>query len=121
MSDHSNSSHESQNLCDQLFEALAPKIAGLQRTQVKRWCCYFKPGRQKRFAYVTHRIRTGKLEVWFMGGIDCAPSYPSLEIRARQPTVGTFGRDYPARFWIDRPAQIREAADLLFCVALPLS
>jgi len=121
MSDHSDSSHDSQSLCDQLHDALAQRIEGLARTMVQRWCCYHKPGRQRRFAYVTHRLRTGRLEVWFLGGTDCAPSYPSLEVRARKPTRGSFGKNYPARFLVETTAQVQDAADLLFHVSYPLS
>ena len=121
MSNHEESCQRSCALCDGLFEILSQKIEGLQRTQVKTWCCYSGPGRSKRFAYVTHRVRTGRVEVWFLGDAGAASNYPGLDIRTRAPTEGTYGTNYKARFCVEDESQIVAAANLLSRVSYPLS
>ncbi len=113
MSNHQDSCGGSRALCDKLFEVLSKTIDGLQRTQVKTWCCYCGPSRRKRFAYVTHRVRARRIEVWFLGNTGAAPNYPGLDIRPRAPTEGTYGTNYQARFSVEDESQIAAAADLL--------
>ena len=121
MANHQESCRGSRALCDGLFETLSQKVEGLQRTQVKTWCCYSGFGRRKRFAYVTHRARTGRVEVWFLGDAGAVSNYPGLGIRTRAPTEGTYGTNYQARFCVENESQIAAAADLLSRVSYPLS
>jgi hypothetical protein len=108
-------------MCVQLFEALRQRIDGLQCRKVKTWCCYFALGRRKRFAYVTHRVRTGRLEVWALGEIQDTSVFPNLDIRPRMPTEGTWGTNYPTKFSVRDQSQVRDAVEFLFSVSYPLS
>ena len=121
MSNHQESCQRSRALCDGLFETLSQKVEGLQRTQVKTWCCFSGPGRRKRIAYVTHRVRNSRLEVWFLGDAAAASNYPQLSIRTRAPTEGTCGTNYQVRFCVENESQIKAVVDLLSSVSYPLS
>jgi hypothetical protein len=121
MSNHDHSScSESRSFCDRLFDALSQRIEGLQRTKHKTWCCFFQPGRM-RFAYVTHRMRTSRIEVWALGKVDALSSYASLKITPRAPTTGTWGKNYPTRFRVESASQLKDAEDFLFHVSYPKS
>ena len=114
--DHAAANETSAAFCDQLFANLQQRIDALQRSKVQRWCCLFPEG-QKRFAYVTHRKRMSRLEIWFSGNPDLQANYPQLEIRSRAPTVGGW-KGFDSRFYIDDLAQIPPATDLLVATSL---
>jgi hypothetical protein len=88
----------------------------LQRSQSAKWCGYFEKG-NKRFAYVNHRKEQNRIEVWFLGEVDDESKYPHLDIQARTPTSGGFGRDFGARFFLDSLDRIPEAGKLLLNVS----
>jgi hypothetical protein len=110
-SDHDAANPASADLCDQLFDLLAQRVGELQRSQVGRWCCFF-PQSGNRFAFVTHRKRMRRLEVWFSGGDGLQERFPQLNIRQRTPTVGGW-QGFDSRFYVDDLPQLQTAVDLL--------
>lgn len=116
MNNHDESHWASALLCDRLFQSLSQRIPDLYREKRQRWCCFFKLG-CKRFAYVSHRKKSVRLEIWFLGEVESPDRYPSLEIRRRSPTSGGFGRAFTARFYLDDLAQMKDAVDLLYEVS----
>lgn len=115
MSDHDNAHKLSQDLCDALFKELQALLPDLERSSSKKWCGIFKSGR-KRLAYVNHRRTSSRLDVWCLGDLDELRKTETLEVRPRQPTIGGF-RHFTARFFLDDPHEIREAAELLYRVS----
>lgn len=82
MSAHSEASYGSQHLCQKLFDNLAISIPRLKRQQTKRWCALFEPGRN-RFAYVSHRKRLSRIEVWCSGDVDKLTKYYTTQQNTR--------------------------------------
>jgi hypothetical protein len=111
--DHFIASKESREYCDILFSKLNKLIPNLQRSQSKEWCGFFKQGRS-RFAYINHRKRLSRVEVWFLGDTSTLQKSNGLQVEERQPTTGGFGKQYQARFFIDAPSQIDEAVKILY-------
>jgi len=66
---------------------------------------------------MNHRKEQGRIEVWFLGEVDDESKYPNISIQARMPTSGGFGRDFGARFFLDSPRAVPEAARLLLNVS----
>lgn len=120
MSGHSESCDESRDLCDALFQRLSRRIEHLQRSQSMRWCGFFEEGR-KRFAYVNHRKRMTRIEVWCMGEPDDLVKLSHLPIKPRTATSGEFGQDFQARFFVNNLSEIDSAAELLGLVSYRLS
>ena len=116
MNNHDEGHPGSVLLCDELFLQLRTKITDLQRASSLRWCGFFQQGK-KRFAFVSHRRRNERLEIWFLGEAESLDAYPSLNIRQRTPTSGGFGKDFKSRFYLDDTSQLEEAVDLLFNVS----
>jgi hypothetical protein len=117
---HNESHSDSAFLCDSLFQGLSQRIRDLQREERQRWCCFFKPG-CRRFAYVSHRKQSARLEVWFLGEVESPDQYPTLDIRKRSPTSGGFGQAFKARFYLDNLSQMPDAINLLYYVSYFLS
>lgn len=111
MSDHTESCSQSQDLCDALFAQLVRKIPHLQRSQSARWCALFEDGR-KRFAYVTHRKRMNRIEVWCLGEFEQLEEHSDLPVKPRTPTTSGW-RGFGGRIFVDDISQIDAAAELL--------
>jgi len=120
MNDHNAACSESARLCDQLLRKLGEKVPELRRADSHRWCGFFQDGR-KRFAYVTHRRKSGRIEVWCLGSVDRLLRASALPIRKRAPTTGGFGNQFLARFFLDDPHHLDAAARLLADVSYPES
>lgn len=120
MNDHDESFIASASLCDTLFQELSKRIDDLQREKRQRWCCLFQLG-HKRFAYVSHRKKSARLEIWFIGEVSASEQYPDLEIKWRTPTSGGFGQAFKARFYLDHLSQVQNAVDLLYHVSYSAS
>src|SRR5258708_5964363 len=79
MAGHDDGCADSKNLCDHLFAILAQKIPSLERGLTERWCGLYRDG-HKRFAWVSHRKRRGRIQVWCLGD---AASFERLHPGAR--------------------------------------
>ena len=117
---HTFASEKSKELCNILFSKLKKLIPDLQRKQSKRWCGFFKKGRS-RFAYVNHRKRLSRIEVWCLGDPVELQKNEGIHIEERKETTGGFAILYKARFFVDEPSQIDDAAHILFEVSYPKS
>jgi hypothetical protein len=111
VSDHSGASDGSASLCDHIYNLLIAEIPDLRRKMVKRWCCFYCEGKN-RFAYVTHRKRSVRLEVWFASSPDLKLRFPELDVRPRSETSGGW-KGFDSRFYVDTELQAKEAANLL--------
>jgi len=121
MTDHDAASRQSAALCEALCKALSASVPGLRRRQTKRWCAFRAPGGRRVFAYVTHRARQGRIEVWCLGASsELAAAARSLRVVARRPTGGNWPA-YGARFYLESPTQISEACRILSQVSVPRS
>ena len=120
MSDHDQSYSESQELCDALLSVLAGRIPSLRTSQSERWCGFFEEGK-RRFAYVNHRKRMNRIEVWFLGEPEELSDYSASGVELRSPTTGGFGRQFQARMFLDNTQQVNEVANLLVDVSYRLS
>jgi hypothetical protein len=111
ITDHDAASRASADLCDRLYTLLGQRIERLQRSKVGRWCCSFPEGENK-FAYVTHRKRKRRLEVWFAGAEGSESRFPQRDIRPRSATDSGWQR-FNFRFYVEDLSQAIAAADLL--------
>ena len=109
--DHDVACDGSALLCDHLFDRLNVELPKLRRKKVQRWCCFYHEG-QNRFAYVTHRKRSVRLEVWFTNSQNLKGEFPELEIRPRSDTIGGW-KGFDSRFYVDTEHQAEQAAKLL--------
>jgi hypothetical protein len=116
MSAHTEASYESQYLCEKLFEMLLSRIPQLNRKQTKQWCALYDFGRN-RFAYVSHRKRLSRIEVWCSGDVDELKKYSSIDVIPRDEIRGGWEEKFPARFVIDDESDIPAACDLLFNIS----
>jgi len=120
MSDHMEASEESKSLCDKLYERLSKRISNLQRVETQRWCGLYQPNRN-RFAYINHRKRMHRIEVWCLGDPTELQRNTTLNVKPRQPTTGGFSALFQARFFVDHPSEIETACDLLYQISYRLS
>ena len=66
MTGHAQAALESKALCDLLFSSLAKTVPRLSRSESERWCALYRED-ERRFAYVNHRKRLSRVEVWCLG------------------------------------------------------
>ncbi len=116
MSDHTESLSSSADLCDALYTGLAKRIPNLKRSQSYRWCAFFQEG-SPRFAYVSHRKKSSRIEVWCRGEFEVLAARSPLTFHPRKPTSGGFGREFEARFFVDDAAQLPAAIQILYDVS----
>ena len=116
MSAHLSASIESQNLCQKLYDRLQTKIPSLKRTQTKRWCGLYEPGRN-RFAYISHRKTISRIEVWCLGDIEDLQRNARLNVIPRDEIRRGWEERFPARFFIDQESNIETACDLLYRIS----
>ncbi len=116
MSDHSEAGEKSQELCQGLANRLARRVPDFEVSPSAKWCGFYAKGR-KRFAYVNHRKRLVRIEVWCLGELDDLAIYPNIEVEPRNPSTGGFSRDFQARFFLDDQSLLDVAADILFRVS----
>jgi hypothetical protein len=120
MSDHSEASYESQQLCEKLFKRLLVYIPQIESKRTKQWCTLFVPG-GNRFAYVSHRKRLSRIEIWCAGDVDELTSFSALDVIPREKIKGGWEERFPARFIVDDEADIPAACDLLFNISYKTS
>ena len=120
MSAHSEASYGSQHLCEKLFQKLLDHIPQLEIKQTKQWCALFVPGKN-RFAYVSHRKRLSRIEVWCAGDVDELTSFSRLNVMPREEIKGGWEERFPARFIIDDGSDISAACDLLVNISYKAS
>jgi hypothetical protein len=120
MSAHSEASYKSQQLCEKLFKKLLGYIPQLESKRTKQWCVLFVP-RGNRFAYVCHRKRLSRIEVWCAGDIDELTSFSALDVIPRDEIKGGWEERFPACFIVDDEADISAACDLLFNISYKTS
>jgi hypothetical protein len=118
MANHEASCSESAKLCEQLFDFLKQRIAGVTCERGQNWCAY--RGRGKVFAYVWHSSKDAWVNVWFRGSAGVCSSFPRLDIRPRNPTSGTW-KKFGGCFKLNNSREITDAAELLSSVSFPLS
>jgi len=118
--DHLLAGKKSKEFCDFLFSKLKELIPNLQRKQSKEWCGFYEQGRSQ-FAFINHRKRLCRIEVWCLGDPVNLKRSNKLCVEERKPSTGGFARLYQARFFIDDPSQIDEAVQILYGVSYPIS
>ena len=116
MSAHALASTGSKNLCDLLIIELQKKIPRLECARSKSWCGLYEPGRN-RFAFISHRKRQQKIEVWCAGDIDDLTASTSINVIPREKIRPGWEERYPARFSIENESDIEAASDLLYRVS----
>jgi len=116
MSAHDLASTGSKNLCELLIRELQNKIPRLECARSKSWCGLYEPGRN-RFAYISHRKRQQKIEVWCAGDVDDLTSATSINVIPRDTIKPGWEERYPARFIIENESNIGAASDLLYRVS----
>lgn len=119
MNHHHSASEGSRRMCERLESTLVSRIPNLLRSESNQWCGFSQAGGSK-FAYVNHRKKMHRIEIWCMGEPDELQSYTQLQVHKRQPTTGGFGKKYQARVFLDSPEYIEEVANMLFKVSFPL-
>jgi len=63
---HNHSGPEAAALCDRLAAELRARLPDLEVGRSESWCTYSLPGKT-RFAYLKHKKRHARVEVWFAG------------------------------------------------------
>ena len=120
MSAHEQACEDSRLLCDKLYQCLSRRISHLRCVETQRWCALYQRGR-KRFAYLNHRKRLSRVEVWCLGDPATLQEDGNLTVRPRQQTTGGFGKAFQARFFLNNPSQINSACELLHRVSFTRS
>mgnify|MGYP006900782241 CR=1 FL=1 len=120
ISGHAAASDESRALCDQLFLELRKLIPGLKRSEAEKWCGFYQNG-TKRFAYIDHRKKIARIDVWCLGDPDAFGEFAGLDILKRKPTSGGFGRAFGCHFFLNDLADVALAAEALYVVSFALS
>ena len=120
MSDHTDCSPESRSLCDALFSGLRGRIPQLNRSQSLRWCAFFSSARN-RFAYINHRKRMSRIQIWCLGEPAVLISATNLLVELRTPTTGGFAKQFQAKFFLDDILDIDAAVQLLYDVSFRMS
>ena len=120
MNYHKRASEESRRMCEALEQLLARKIANLVRSESEQWCSLNEVGRSK-FAYINHRRRMHRIEIWCMGDPENLQRHTKLKVQKTLPTTGGFGDRYQARVFVDSPSYIEDVANMLMLVAYPMS
>jgi hypothetical protein len=119
MANHLKACASAKSLCQKLFESLNQRIPNLEYEQQKNKCKFKASRARKAFAWVnTHGFRSSKIEIWFLGDLDEARKYPTLIIRPRTPTEGSWD-EYHGRFYISNSEQLEAAIELLFSISYP--
>ena len=113
---HAKASRGSKELCDELLRCLQNYIPNLKRKEVKKWCALYSEGR-RRFAYISHRTRLDKIEVWCLGDPDELQGATRLEIFPRANVRGGWEQSFQSRFFIYHLSDIKEACKLLYTVS----
>jgi hypothetical protein len=112
---HGLASAQARHLCDRLYEALHRSIASLRREHTKQWCVLSVPGRTK-MAYVSHRSRTGSLEIWCRGEASELRKVPGVRFRERSKIEKGWEASFQGRFEVtgeeDLPAAVRCLAEV---------
>lgn len=120
MNHHHSAAEISRRMCEHLQSTLSSRIPNLIRSESTQWCGLSQAGRN-RFAYVNHRKRMYRIEVWCMGDPAQLQLHTRLNVQTRQPTTGGFGERFQARVFVDSNDYIEEIAEMLFRVSFPLS
>lgn len=116
MSAHELASVGSKNLCDLLIKELQKKIPQLECARSKNWCGIFEPGKN-RFAFISHRKKQNKIEVWCAGDVDDLTVPASINVIPRDKIRPGWEELYPARFFIENDSDISAASELLYRVS----
>lgn len=80
----------------------------------------FEPGKN-RFAYVSHRKKLPRIEVWCAGDVDKLISYSNINVIPREEIKGGWEERFSARFPLDDESNIIEACHLLFNISYKFS
>lgn len=112
MSAHTQASTESSSLCDLLVERLRVHIPRLECARTKRWCGLFEPGRT-RFAYISHRKRSGSVEVWCAGEVLKLKNHGGVPFTPRDRIGGGWEGKFPGRFLLKTARDVDGAVRLL--------
>lgn len=116
---HAHANYESNKLCDYLNIYLSKKIPGLERKQSEGWCGFSSAGRIA-FAYIDHRKKMPKIDIWCLGDITAFSGYTNLQAQTRNTTRGGFGTSFKCHFFVDN-VNIVTASEALLQVSYPLS
>lgn len=116
MNYHRSASEESRQMCEKLENILTNRIPNLIRSESEQWCSLNQIGRSK-FAYVNHRKRLHRIEIWCIGDPEKLQSHTKLAVQKRQPTTGGFGDRYQARVFVDSERYLDEIAEMLVQVS----
>jgi hypothetical protein len=121
MGSHVSGNSESRRLCENLYSALNRRIPDLVHENGKNKCKFGIKGARRIFAWVnTHGYRHSKIEIWFLGNLDDAKKFKTLDIRPRRPTNSSWD-EYKGRFDIVNDEQLKQAIELLISVSCPAS
>jgi hypothetical protein len=113
ISAHSQTSHESAQLCEKLFKELGKLTPDLHLNQTEGSCGIWQHGKT-RFAYVYHYKSISQIEIWCRGDMaELLRNDPGLGVQGRENPRKGWGESFPVRFRIHRHEQIPMAARYL--------
>lgn len=117
MKAHYEASEQSRMFCEKLFEKLSLKIPNLKRSESQNWCGLNQIN-GPRFAYINHKKRLPRIEVWCTGDPEKLKKFDKLEVRLRDDIRGSWEERFPGRFIIENENQLDDAVILLITISL---
>jgi len=123
MPSHNKASQESQELCQNLLEALRKELPDVTRSESKDTCAIYVPGKN-RFAYIYHRSKGKFIRVYFRGDISVTPALQkesSIIINTRPKVEKGWEKEFPYFVEIDSNEDISVIANIIYINAYPLS
>jgi hypothetical protein len=111
-SGHARAHSGSAALCDALYSALCKRITGLKRYSNQNYCRFGRP--RYAIAYLSHRKKAPRIEVWFRSSADEQRTEGGILIRPRRKEVSVGGfRNFGARFEISDLNQVPAACEIV--------
>ena len=101
-----------------LYSRLDEKLPDLRYKETKEMCSLFVEG-QRRFAYVSHRIRTGNIHVWVLGSAKCFLSHNAGQMYVQHERAGIGWRDFHGPFELTTIADVEVAAQAMLEISVP--
>ena len=105
--EHATAGEQSRSLCDALFEELERQLPNLERRKTTRQCL-LRLGNGT-FAWIRHRKRQAKIEVFSLAEPEMVDQYPLLD-RRRRPS--SFAPQMRSRFFVTGKA-LGQACEVL--------
>lgn len=116
MSGHVEACESSKDLCDKLYECLLRRIPNLRRIEGENYCALYQNNRKK-FAYIRHRKKMFRIQIWPLGNPHELQKYTTLTIRPRKSLTPGWAESFTCSFFVDDVSEIDEACEPLYKVS----